>query len=98
MWKPDYQHAVCERLGKAAGYLREEGPLHRRRRLAQAALAIHVLREDEFPADFWADFHAILTRVTRAGTIEETIQRMSEEDVTEVSAMVVQFYEEVCCG
>ncbi len=98
MWSPDYRLAVCARLGGGAEHLRERGSLTSRLRLTDAVLAIHVLKEDEFPADFWADFREIVTRATDAGTIEETVGAMSDEDVIELSNKIVELYEEVCLG
>ena len=91
---PEYQQAVCERLGRAASYIREHGPA--RHRLLEAAHAIRVLAEEEFPADFAAEFSTLLKRLSGDGSIDESVEKMSAAEVDELGELIVRLHEECC--
>jgi hypothetical protein len=94
--RPEYQRVLCETLRHAASVI-DGAP--GRAGLTQAALVLQVLKEDEFPPDFRADFKAILGRVVIAGrTIEESVRRITDEDVKAAVALIVQLHRDVCAG
>jgi hypothetical protein len=85
---------VCERLRRAASYIRENGPA--RHRLLEAAHAIHVLTKEEFPADFAAAFGTLLKRISSEGSIDESVEKMSAAEVEELGELIVLLHEECC--
>ena len=93
-WRPDYKRDVCERLRRAAGYIRTGPPQHA---LLHAAVAIHVLMDDEFPADFRTQFREIIAEVTSGGgSIEDTVTTLPDDRVIALGDKIVELYEDTC--
>jgi hypothetical protein len=97
MWRPDFKRDVCERLRRAAGYIRTNRHRHS---LAQAALTICVLKEDEFPADFRTQFREVIAVATADHTrsIDEGVGALTDDEVRELCEKIMELYEDTCEG
>jgi hypothetical protein len=66
------------------------------KRLVSAALGIRTLKSDDFPAGELRDgWEAIYERLTREGSFEATMAKMSDEDASKVATMIWDMFSEL---